>query len=214
MWNIKKYYEKEINAVTVEYSANVEKIEEIIMNTENSEDKYFYFINFSAKLLKKYIDLEKELDEEYFEKEIDELARENKNFYLEILPENYDKSYTNPEYAVKVFGEKYGQLMSYFYAQIRANISNSFSHKIFSINEVLDNLIKFFEYIKTGKSDYDEMKKIITQKAHENAKSRFALSHKEMRDGNFKRFYDVISGNTEDLRYLYKYGLYITENEN
>ena len=39
--------------------------------------------------------------------------------YVDVLPENYETSYTNPAYAVKTLGEEYGKLLSYRLCEIR-----------------------------------------------------------------------------------------------
>lgn len=42
----------------------------------------------------------------------------NDLFYSQFDKENYEKSYANPAYAVKVLGDEYGQLLSAVYAKL------------------------------------------------------------------------------------------------
>ena len=42
-----------------------------------------------------------------------QLSEFNKSLYEDILEKNYDKSYANPVYAVKVMGLEYGRMLSF-----------------------------------------------------------------------------------------------------
>lgn len=46
----------------------------------------------------------------------------NRTLYEDILPENYGISYANPEYAVRILGDKMGPLLSSVYAELRSLI--------------------------------------------------------------------------------------------
>ena len=50
----------------------------------------------------------------------------NRSLYEDILPENYDKSWCDPAYAVSKFGEDYGRLLSFTAAELRGGISAAF----------------------------------------------------------------------------------------
>ena len=47
------------------------------------------------------------------------LERQNLAFYEELLPEQYEHSYANPQYAVRVLGEAYGAMLSFLYTELR-----------------------------------------------------------------------------------------------
>lgn len=51
---------------------------------------------------------------------LEDLQRENRKFYEEIFPENYEASYANPAYAVKTLGEEYGRILSFLYTELRS----------------------------------------------------------------------------------------------
>ena len=50
---------------------------------------------------------------------LEELSDRNRRLYEDILPENYEKSYANPAYAVRELGEEYGGVLSALYAMVR-----------------------------------------------------------------------------------------------
>ena len=53
---------------------------------------------------------------QYFENSLEDLKEKNTLLYEDILPENYNKSFANPKYAVKHFGSEYGKLLYLLYS--------------------------------------------------------------------------------------------------
>ena len=49
---------------------------------------------------------------------LEELQRRNREIYEDILPENYEKSYANPVFAVECFGEPMGRLLLFLYTEL------------------------------------------------------------------------------------------------
>ena len=64
--------------------------------------------------------LEKEINGDTITTEysFEEHRDRNRRLYEDILPENYDKSYANPAYAVAQLGTEYGRLLSFLYTQM------------------------------------------------------------------------------------------------
>ena len=215
MFDIRKYYEKENSKVKSAYENSIKEIKEICNQTKDSKDNYDIFFNYTGNFILKLIDLEKHIDDEYFNnKTFEELLKENNEFYAEFLPENYSKSYVNPTYCVEVFGDKFGQLMSCFYLNYRQYRIYVFKHKIFTIEEYNRLFIDVFNFIKNNKIEYDSLKEIITSINKKDLTEEIIRNRKERLDKNFK-FYRDIAENSDlnDLRYLFKYPRYITENE-
>ena len=80
------------------------------------------------------------LDSTWHKAEMKELEAWNQRLYEDILPENYETSYANPEYAVKMLGEEYGAVLSFLYAELRSAIVYVFENK----TEYLDILFELF----------------------------------------------------------------------
>ncbi len=55
-----------------------------------------------------------------------QLQERNHRLYEDILPEHYEESFANPDYAVKELGEGYGQILSALYTEIRGDIVYGF----------------------------------------------------------------------------------------
>ena len=69
-----------------------------------------------------------------------QLQERNHRLYEDILPEHYEVSFANPDYAVKELGEGYGQILSALYTEIRGDIVYAFEMRLENItilNEVI-----------------------------------------------------------------------------
>ena len=221
MFDLKKYYKKENKKVKVSYENTLITIKEICNETKNyrkeqKKKEYYRFFNTVGKFILKLADYEKNLDDEYFSiKSFDELLKENSELYNEIVPQNYKKkSYANPAYCVNVFGDKFGQLISYFYLRYRQYITYALYHKIFKMEEYNKLFIDVFSYIKDNEPEYDSFKELITEPQRKDKTQEIILQLKEQLDKDFSYWRDIVE-NTDlsDVRYLFKYGRYITKNE-
>lgn len=216
----KKFYEEENSKVVENYEKRLERIQEICLETENSciEFKELYrFFNHTGKFILKLADLARTLDEEYFKmKSFDELKNENYELYEEIIGENYNTSYANPEYAVSVLGEEIGQLLSAFYVRIREGISYAFKNRIFSLEENNQIFVEVFNNIKANGVDYNILKNIIIKPFldREALIRNTRYRSEECFNTSFTLYADtVLNREFSDLRYLFRFDKYISENE-
>lgn len=53
---------------------------------------------------------------------LEELGKRNHALYEDVLPENYDKSFGNPDYAAARLGEGYGRLLSFLHVELFSTI--------------------------------------------------------------------------------------------
>jgi hypothetical protein len=220
MFNLVDFYSKENQPIRSSYEESIQRIEEIKNKTENYNDfgdkkEYFRFLNLTSKLILQFNAYEKALTIDYFEsKTFDELLRENNGFYKEVLPKHYGSSYANPSYCVKLFGDKFGQLISYFYTLYRGYIEFSFQHKVFKMVEYNKLFIKVYEYIKNENVEYETLKSLMTSiQRKEKIRENFYRFKTEY-DKDFRYYTDIIEkSDFTDLRYIFKAGKYISENE-
>ena len=76
-----------------------------------------------------------------------QLQERNHRLYEDILPEHYEESFANPDYAVKELGEGYGQILSALYTEIRGDIVYAFEMRLENIailNEVFLEVYNLF----------------------------------------------------------------------
>ncbi len=147
------------------------------------------------------------------------LAELNKRLYSDVLPQNYEQSYANPKTAVERLGEEIGELLSFLYTQIRGEIPFAFEGRIEDItilNELFlqiyssfetesqENAVPSAEQIRENLyyhvSDYCDV--TVRRRVQEQLDPDFDFATRLIMDSDLK-----------DIRYLYLFGEYITDNE-
>lgn len=147
--------------------------------------------------------------------QIEELAAWNKKLYSDILPEHYRESYANPDYAVAQLGEAYGSTLSALYAEIRAAIVYVYEKK----TEYLDILFELFievynQFEEEEMPETHVLKEILYWYASDYCDVFVADRIHEQVDATQSFAADLILGSDlADLRYLYRFGEYISDSE-
>ena len=219
MFDCKKFYDKDNSEALKDYNESLEKIKVIkeeLMNLESSDKKdYFELLKDRVDFVLKLAEFESILDDNYFKnKNFEELRKENQELFLEILPENYESSYSNPVFSVKIFGEKFGQLIAYFHYYSKSFVDYAYKHKIFKMLEFNKLLIELFDYIKNNSIIYEDLLKITTQISTSDRSKHYTHVLTEANDPNYQFYTHVLSNvDLTDLRYLFRMGKYITDNE-
>lgn len=221
MRSLKEYFRNENNSVIDSYIDKIARIKEIIKETDelikkdSDKNNYYVFFNHTAKLIMKLSKIENEFSDDYFSKNsFDMLMAINNELFMEIKGINYEKSYANPEYCVSVFGDSYGQLISYFYTIYRKYIEYAYSNKIFKMEEYNRLFIDVYKYINEDDIDYAALKALITSHEKQNLSEKKRIYYKENFDKEIGYYNDIIRElDITDLRYLFRFGLYISDNE-
>ncbi len=146
---------------------------------------------------------------------LEELHAENQKLYEDILGDNYEISYANPAYAVAKFGKDIGQFLSALYAEIRGEIAYVYEKKLEYLticNELFIEVYNCFEEAKAP--EHKELQDILYWYASDYCDVFVADRIKEQVDPAYDFATDIIErSDLSDLRYLYRYGEYISENE-
>lgn len=213
----RKIFDREDLLITERYDLAKGRIKEIASGEECSMSEelkqYFYFVaNFLMQCYEIYRYVE---DGSIRHFSIEELKRENYEYYKDILPQNYDQSYANPAYAVKVLGEQYGRILSFLYTELR-----SFRRYIFEQNKMVITILSelFLEIYGMFLSEevvfYRHLKETIYWFFHDFADLWMGWRVREMVDPSLKFATDIVlNSDLSDLRYLYAYGDYISDKE-
>lgn len=197
------------------YNLAVERIGDI--KEERTVDVKFrdYFVKV-AEFIHLIDGTKKKIEDHTFDgMQIEELAAWNKKLYSDILPEHYRESYANPDYAVAQLGEAYGSTLSALYAEIRAAIVYVYEKK----TEYLDILFELFieVYNQFEEEEMPEphvLKEILYWYASDYCDVFVADRIHEQVDATQSFAADLILGSDlADLRYLYRFGEYISDSE-
>ena len=146
---------------------------------------------------------------------LEELEEENRSIYRDITGKNYEESYANPVYAVAELGEEIGKLLSFLYTEIRSEIPHVYEGRLEYLticNELFIEIYNCFE--ATPFPSYKELKDIIYWYASDYCDVYVADRIEEQVNPECTFAKDIIlQSDLNDLRYLYQYGEYISENE-
>ena len=197
------------------YELAIERIENIKGENTVSEKYRDYFRTLADFAL--LVDKLKEKIEngEYYKFSIEELECWNTHLYDDVLGEHYKTSYANPAFATEKFGIEYGRLLSFLYTELRGVIPYAFEKKI----EYLDILFELFievynQFEEENEPEYEHVRQTIYWYASDYCDVFLADRIKEQIDPEDNFAADLImNSNFNDVRYLYYYGEYVSENE-
>lgn len=144
---------------------------------------------------------------------LEELQSFNRELYEDILPEHYEQSYGNPDYAVDCLGESMGQMLSFLYAELRGMIPAVFEQNRFDMVIRMELLLEVYQAF-VGDVSPEILHRILywyVSDYYEPA-SLERVSSLLCPDRDFA-YRIIMESDLSDLRYLYYYGEYITDNE-
>ena len=132
--------------------------------------------------------------------------------YHHMLPAYYAESYANPAYAVTVFGEKEGELLSFLRAELDVAIAYAFEGKLAELTLLIELFVQVYNCFE--EEDVQEAKQTIYWYFHDYSEVFVENQIREMIDPVDSLYKKIImKADLSDLSYLYQYGFYIGENE-
>lgn len=159
---------------------------------------------------------------------IAELQEMNLSMYRDIMPDCYETSYANPDYAVERLGEEYGQLLSFLYAEVRSMIVYVYENRVLPFVSLMELFLEI----------YSKFSECMTESGISGTEEKSALPETgHIRDSIYYYMYDyadvlvadriqdtldsskqfathiIMDSDLTDIKYLYRYGEYIGENE-
>lgn len=207
---------KEINEQIIErYMLSIERIRRIT-EEETTEVLYRDYFRKVSEFILKINEIRERMQDKPFEQcTLDELKRENESIYADVVGDQYDTSYAKPAYAVSLFGEEIGQLLSFLYTELRGEIAYVYEQQVEYLaicNELFIEIYNCFEGTLTP--DYKELKEIVYWYASDYCDVFVADRIEEQLNPECSFAADIVTkSNLNDLRYLYQYGEYVSENE-
>ena len=204
------------------YDLALERIGEIAENQECASLYQPYFRKTASFVLRMADAWELCESGRLYELSVEELQEHNRGLYEDILPENYDRSFANPAYAAEIFGERMGRILSFMAAELRGMIPAAFDG---SLSDMVIRMELFLEIYGAfvcvrqdmgdgGVPDEEQLIRIgywyVSDYYEEQADRKIR--------GLVVPGHDIaerilLKSDLTDLRYLYYYGEYVTENE-
>lgn len=198
------------------YNLAIDRMKAIIEEKTVAEPYREYFQHVARFILK--LDELKQNVESGKQKEMseEELQEEMKDLYADELEANYEKSYANPAYAVSVLGGELGSFLSAVYTEIRGSISYVQEQRMEYVVIGAELLIEIYNKFEEEKQPQPEsLKEIFYWYASDYCDVFAADRIKDQIDPESGCFIVNMIMNEElsDLRYLYRMGEYVGENE-
>ena len=192
------------------YGLAKERIREII--TEETVKKPFgdFFRN-RAKFLSMAADV---MDESAAELTMEALKERNHCFYQDILPENYESSYGNPAYAVQQMGE-YGKAFSFLYAEIAGTVAYAHEKRLWDMTVSMELFLEVYSaFCEEELPEAATVEGILRSYVNDYCQDMMEQRIREGVDPELDFAADIImNSDFSDLRYLYRYGEFVSENE-
>ena len=192
------------------YDLAKDRIVEICTETTVKPDFLDFFQNMAAFLEKTAVILER--DEEKLS--IKELQKENTELYKELFPQNYTHCYGNPAYAEEKLGE-YGRAFTFLYAELRGAIAYAYEKKIWDYTVTAELFLEVYAAFENGelpsvKNVEDMLRSYVNDYCQDMMEQRIAEAVDPQLDFAVRI---VMDSDLSDLRYLYRYGEYVSANE-
>lgn len=145
---------------------------------------------------------------------LEELEANNQAMYQDILPQNYEKSYGSPSYAQAMLGEEMGQLLSFLYTEIRGMIVFVYENRLFDMTVAMELFIQIYNLFEEETVSAKDVQDAIYWYVSDYSDEMVGHRVREGVDPELNFAANIICGSDlADLRYLYKFGEYVTENE-
>lgn len=147
------------------------------------------------------------------------LKEHNRSLYADILPAQYGESYADPAYAVNRLGESIGRCLSFLYTELRAMIPAAYEENLFSMTIRAELFLEIYQLFvcaagEQRKPDAEEVRQILYWYVSDYYEAEFEQKCMALLDADrdFARRI-IMESDLSDLRYLYYFGEYVTENE-
>ena len=215
-----------INNVDERYELVTSRImglkEEINENIkEQSLIDYFIYTNqLMVKIVKLYDNIENGMLNTI---SLDKLKKNNDDLFGDLVEDNYDTNFANPEYVYNRLLEdmdeenssKLCKLLTYMVAELRACIPYAYEQRKFEITIIFELFNEIYNIFSDKDVDsYKEVKSAIYYSVSDYSDIIQEIRLCEQFDTDFSFATDIImKEDLNDLRYLYKYGEYISDCE-
>ncbi len=145
---------------------------------------------------------------------LEQLQKLNADYFAPIKPEGYQRSLANPDYTVNLYGKDMGQLLSAMYTQYRNVRSYLLFGNYLQLDEDLRLFFTLYDLASSNNDNFSDWKREYrsARLSEMRLKSIFQNLLRLSPEADF--FRNIIEdSDLNDLRYLFHYGNYISENE-
>lgn len=225
------------------YSLAIERIAEINSECEIKNNKHKDYFNKVSAFILLMDKLKKDVADDAFNSmSLEELGEYNHRLYADVADSAYDTSYANPRVCAKAFGEDAGKLMAMVYMELRALIVYMYEKRLSDATSVIELFIELYCIFVDNEADaagrnnnaqytdstvcgceasdiipdeeYRQLGEAVYWYVSDYSDDYIDYRIRELLDPSLDFATKIImESDLSDVRYLYKYGEYVTDNE-
>lgn len=225
------------------YSLAIERIAEINSECEIKNNKHKDYFNKVSAFILLMDKLKKDVADDAFNSmSLEELGEYNHRLYEDVADSAYDTSYANPRVCTKAFGEDAGKLMAMVYMELRALIVYMYEKRLSDATSVIELFIELYCIFVDNEADaagrnnnaqytdstvcgceasdiipdeeYRQLGEAVYWYVSDYSDDYIDYRIRELLDPSLDFATKIImESDLSDVRYLYKYGEYVTDNE-
>lgn len=181
-----------------------------------ARDKSFitYFYKVSSFLLQISSFYHDRINGKHSDLSLEELQHMNTSLYEDVLGDNYETSFANPAYATKELGKEFANVLCTLYTELRSNIVYAFEDRLFFLTSSFELFIEVYNLLEQEDTTAKEVTSAIYYYFFDYADVTVADNLHDSFDPARNFATDIICNcDLSDLRYLYYFGEYISDNE-
>lgn len=225
------------------YSLAIERIAEINSECEIKNNKHKDYFNKVSAFILLMDKLKNDVADDAFNSmSLEELSEYNHRLYEDVADRVYDTSYANPRVCAKAFGEDAGKLMAMVYMELRALIVYMYEKRLSDATSVIELFIELYCIFVDNEADaagrnnnaqytdstvcgceasdiipdeeYRQLGEAVYWYVSDYSDDYIDYRIRELLDPSLDFATKIImESDLSDVRYLYKYGEYVTDNE-
>ena len=213
--NYQKLFENESEYIIERMNLARGRIAEIEESCEAAEPFADYFSSVAAFMGKCFKVFDEKLSGEWEKLSMEEMKMRNTDLYEDILPENYDKSYANPDYAALKLGKEHGEMLCFLYAEIRGLIDYTFGGEFELMTIFSELFLEVYSYFEQEDNpQQSKLRGAIYSFFHDYSEIFSEIAVRNNCDYELSFVKDILmNADLSDTKYLYRYGINITDNE-
>lgn len=210
----KEMWKQEYEEIRERYELSMERVRAMRSETSVAAPFYDYFQRV-AEFIGQIEELTEQLQRDAFAgASLEELKELNRTLYADVVQDAYEESYACPDTAVRRLGEGYGQLLSFLYTEVRGMIIWAYEQRFTDLTVVTELFIEIYNAFEQGTPELSGLKEMVYWYISDYCDVWIPYRIREQLDPGLSFAKDIIcQADLADVRYLYRFGEYITENE-
>ena len=196
------------------FSLMKESISEICQE-EVVKEPYRAYFKSTALFIGQVMELHEKLQQGWLETaELEDLEENNQKLYGDILPSHYACSYGNPAWAVQTLGAEFGALLSFLYTEVRGLIVFAYENRLFDMTVVMELFVQVYNLFEEEEISAKDVKEAVYWYVSDYSDEMVGRRVQEGVDPSLDFAVQILKkSDLSDVRYLYRFGEYVTENE-